>query len=118
MTVHNENPGIRSSSRSSARLRLIGTIALVLGLGGAGTVYWLGTRSAGPGDDPSMLGFNRPAERQMGLLYGKMGTLIQDWSEDLKQPGTQAILILGFSALVAGACFYFARLPDHEDTAG
>ena len=62
-----------------------------------------------------MLGFNRREERQMGLLYGKMGTLIEDWTDDLKQPGTQAVFILGFSALVAGGCFYFARLLQNDD---
>ena len=33
----------------------------------------------------------------MGRLYGKSGLLIEQWSNDLKQPGTQAILILVFS---------------------
>jgi hypothetical protein len=76
-------------------------------------VYW--TRSPDLSDDPSMLGFNKREERQMGLLYGKMGTLIMDWSEDLKQPGTQATLIAGFSLVVAAGCFYFARLLTDDD---
>ena len=94
---------------------MIGIIVLVLGLGGAGVVYWLGTRSPNLNDDPSMLGFNRREERQMGLLYGKMGTLVEDWTEDLKRPGTQAVLIAGFSVLVAGGCLYFARLLENDD---
>lgn len=111
----NDQPsGPHRSSGRSAQLRLIAVIVLALGICGAGIVYWLGTRSPDLGDDPSMLGFNKREERQMGLLYGKMGTLIDDWEDDLKHPGTQAFLIAGFSALVAGGCFYFARLLDDD----
>ena len=62
-----------------------------------------------------MVGYNKPAERQMAILYGKQGELIEDWSNDLKQPGTQAIIIVVTAVLIAGACFYFARLLDHDD---
>jgi hypothetical protein len=117
MTVNDNASTPNASARQGARLRLIGIIVLALGIGGAGVVYWLGTRSPDLSDDPSMLGFNQRQERQMGLLYGKMGTLVEDWSEDLKRPGTQTVLILGFSALVAGGCFYFSRLIESEDKA-
>ncbi len=113
MTDGNQTSGPGSSSRRSTRLRLIGLIVLGLGIGGAGIVYWAG--SPDRSDDPARLGFNRPKERQMGLLYGKMGTLIQNWSDDLEQPGTQAAFIAGFAVLVAGGCYYFARLLDHDD---
>ena len=93
---------------------MIGVVVLVLGLAGAGLVYWLGTRSADLSDDPSMQGYNRAATRQMGLLYGKQGLLIEEWSEDLKQPGTQATIIAAVSALMAAGCFYFARLSDSD----
>lgn len=116
MMVNDEASARNRSSRQSAHLRLAGIIVLVLGISGAGVIYW--TRSPDLSDDPSMLGFNKREERQMGLLYGKMGTLIQDWSEDLKQPSTQAVLILGFSALVAGGCFHFARLAGNDDSTG
>lgn len=94
---------------------MIGIVVLVLGISGAGVVYWLGTRSPDLKDDPSMLGFNKREERQMGLLYGKMGTLVEAWEEDLKRPGTQASFIAGFSVLVAGGCYYFARLLEYDD---
>ena len=61
-----------------------------------------------------MTGYDKPAERQMGILYGKQGELIEDWSNDLKQPGTQAIIITLAAVLVAGCCFYFARLLDYD----
>lgn len=94
---------------------MVGVMVLVLGIAGAGLVYWLGTRSANLSDDLSMVGFNRAEQRQMGQLYGKSGVLIEQWSDDLKQPGTQAILIVIISALIAIGCFYFARMLDIDD---
>ena len=94
---------------------MIGGIVLALGIAGAGMVYWIGTRSPDLSNDLSMLGFNRAETRQMGQLYGKSGLLIQQWTEDLKQPGTQAVLISIFSTLFAVVCFYIARLLDVDD---
>ena len=54
----------------------------------------------------------------MAMLYGKMGLLIEDWVNDLKQPGTQATLIVSASILIALGCFYFARLPGDVDKTG
>jgi hypothetical protein len=115
MTVNDEKTSPDSSSRRSARLRIIGTVVLVLGFGSAGLVYWLGTRSPDVSDDLSMLGYNKAQTRQMGMLYGKMGPVIEEWFDDLKQPGTQAEIIVAVSILVAAGCFYFARLLDHDD---
>jgi len=92
---------------------MIGIIVLVLGIGGAGIVYW--TRSPDLNDDPSMLGYDKAESRQMGMLYGKQGLLIEEWSEDIKRPGTQATIITAVSILIAAGCFYFARLLDHDD---
>jgi hypothetical protein len=119
MSVNDKTPGPVSPSRRRAhRLRMIGIIVLVLGLGGAGLVYWIGTHTANVNDDPSMLGFNRAEQRQMGQLYGSQGLLIEQWSEDLKQPGTQAVIIAMVSTFVAAGCLYFARLLDYDDEAG
>jgi hypothetical protein len=115
--ANDKTPGSISSSRRRARkLRIIGGIALVLGIAGAGIVYW--TRSPDLSDDLSMTGYNRAETRQMEILYGKQGELIEDWSNDLKQPGTQAVIIVVAAALVAGGCFYFARLSDYDDETG
>ncbi len=51
----------------------------------------------------------------MGVLYGKMGLMIDDFLDDLKRPGTQATIIVAAAALVASGCFYFARLSEHDD---
>ena len=61
-----------------------------------------------------MVGYGKPEERQMEILYGKQGELIEDWSNDLKQPGTQAVIIIVAAALFSGGCFYFARLLDYD----
>ena len=104
-----------SSRRRARRLRIFGAGAAILGVATAGLVYWLGTRDADLNDDASMQGFNRAEKRQMGQLYGKLGLLIDEWSEDLKRPGTQAVLILVGSALIVAGCFYFARLLEVDD---
>ena len=106
------------SRRRARRLRLIGVLVLALGIGGAGVLYWLRTRSPDLSDDLSMQSFNRAETRQMSQLYGKQGLLIEQWSEDLKQPGTQAVIIVVFSTLITAGCFYFARLLDYDDETG
>ena len=113
MPVNDEKNSPDSYSKRAARLRLIGVIVLVLGIGGAGLVYWLGTRAPDVTDDLSMVGYNKAQMRQMGMLYGKMGPVIEEWFDDLKQPGTQAEIIVAISILVAAGCFYFARLLGH-----
>ena len=96
------------------RYRLAGVIISLLGLASAGVVYWLETRGQDLADDPSMLGFNRAEERQMGMLYGKQGQLIEDFINWLKQPDTQAFLIAATAAVIAAGCFYFAHILAAE----
>ena len=99
----------------SVRLKRAGIIILVAGILAAGIVYWLGTRNNDLNNDPSMQGFNRAEQTQMGQLYGHSGAMIDDWADDLKQPGTQAILILIVSGLASAGCFYFARLVTIDE---
>src|SRR5579862_9433690 len=103
-----------SHKRRAKQLRITGAVALALGIIAAGLVYWIGTRNETP-TDVSMLGFNRAEERQMGRLYGKSGQMMDDWLDDLKQPSTQAILILIFSGATFASCRYFAKLVEVED---
>jgi hypothetical protein len=104
-------PAVRRRAR---RCRISGWVILAAGLIGAGMVYWLGTRGPDYSDNPEMAGFNRSEERQMGMLYGKQGQLLEDFDNWLKQPGTQAILIVAAAAMVAAGCFYFARILEAE----
>jgi len=103
-----------AGQRRIHRYRLCALVILLLGLAGAGGWYWLGTRTADAADDPAMLGFNRAAERQMGVLYGKQGQLIEDLNDSLKRPGTQAVLIAVAAAVLAAGCFQFSRLLEFE----
>jgi hypothetical protein len=113
--VSNATPNLISSlKRRARRFRITGIVVLLLGITVAGLVYWLGTRSPDSSDDLSMTGYDKPVERQMGILYGKQGEFIEDLTNDLKQPGTQAIIIILAAGLVAGCCFHFARLLDYD----
>lgn len=100
--------------RRMRRYRLAALVILVLGLAGAGVVYWVGERRLDYSDDPAMIGFNRAAERQMGVLFGTQGQLMGDLDELLKQPGTQAILVAAASAVIALGCFQFSRVLEFE----
>jgi hypothetical protein len=104
----------KQSRKRGRTLRTIGVIVLALGIISAGIVYWLGTRSQDLSDDLSMVGYDRQEERQMEILYGKQGEFIEELTNDLKQPGTQAIIIAASSVIIAYGCFYFARLLDHD----
>jgi len=113
MTANNKTPDSGSLAKRRARLlRIISAVVLVLGIFGADLVYWLGTRSADVPDNLAMLGNEKAEARQIGILYGNQGLLVKEWTEGLKRPGTQACIIVLTAALVAGGCFYFARLLE------
>lgn len=65
-----------------------------------------------------LAGYSKPETRQMEILYGKMGLVTSDLFDALKRPGTQAILIVAISALVAMGCFFFARRWVDGDETG
>ena len=109
---HNNQPP--AAARRARRYRVSGVAIALLGLVSAGVVYWLGSRAPDFSADPGMAGFDRREEQQMGVLYGKQGQLIEDLDHALKQPGTQAILIVIVAAIVAAGCFYFARILEEE----
>ena len=97
------------SIRRAVQFRAAGVVILALGLAGAGALYWARTRTPALADDPMMLSYSKPQRMQMGVMYGKMGTLIEDLGDDLAQPGTQAFLIAAGSAVAAWGCFFAAR---------
>jgi hypothetical protein len=100
--------------RLAKRLRRIGVTVLLLGAFCAGIVYWHGRDATKLAADPSMGGFNKANQRQMELMYGKMGTVSEDLVQQLKRPGTQSAIIAIVSVLVAAGCFYFARLASYQ----
>lgn len=109
-----KTPGsISRRQRPGRRLRIIAAIVLLLGIFGADAVYFIGTHSEQAFDDPALLGNEKAQSRQEQILYGKQSVLIDEWTAELKRPGTQAVIVVVAAALVAGGCFYFARLLDN-----
>ena len=113
MTANTSTPNpVSSAKRRARRLRIAAAVVLVLGIFGADLVYWLGTHSPDISDDPQMLGNEKAESRQAEILYGKQAGLVKEWTDDLKRPGTQAIIIVISAVLVAGGCLYFASLVE------
>lgn len=104
-----------NNSTLTRRFRLAGVLLLVLGLGGAGLVWWLEPRPDDMYDEDAMLADNKVETRQMEVLYGKQALLFENWKEDLKQPGNQALLIAVTAGLLAAGCFYIARRAEYAD---
>ena len=102
----------QANRRRAQLFRIAVLLSLVLGIGSAGLVYWQGTRANDLSGDPGMLGFDRKETQQSEVLYGRQGELLDEWSNDIKQPGTQAFILLATGALAAVICFYAAHLCD------
>jgi hypothetical protein len=100
--------------RRARRYRIAAVIIFLAGVVVAGVVYWIGSREKDYSDDPEMLGFNRAEQRQMGILYGKQGQLVDDFSNSLKQPGTQAVLVVIAAAVAALGCYQYSRMLEWE----
>ena len=101
-----------STARQCRRLRLVGITVLVLGLGGAGLVHWMGIRALDSGGMDYAKAQTRAESRQMGILYGKMGQMAEDFTEALKRPDTWAGTLAVVSALGGLGCIYLARASD------
>jgi hypothetical protein len=93
------------------RFRAAGVIILVLGLVGAGLVWRLGTRP----EDEFQIGEDKAATRQVEMLYGQQGLLIENLKEDLQQPGTLAFLTAAVAGILAAGCFGFAHRAEQDD---
>ncbi|HTI97905.1 MAG TPA: hypothetical protein VL527_03300 [Dongiaceae bacterium] len=112
----NPNPESLQLTRRQRRLRLIGGIILLVGLLGAGGVFWWGERALDLSADPATVGYARAQQRQMGLLFGgKWGGLSDDLTAALKRPGTQAVIILAVTGLAAWACFHSAKPLESDE---
>ena len=100
--------------RRVKRLRQAGATIFLMGLAGAGTVLWLGSRAPDESDNPDLVALHRPEERQLGILYGKQGRLVDDLDTALARPRTQAILLAAAVLTAAAGCFYFARIMETD----
>jgi hypothetical protein len=113
MPVNNTTSGPEFTGKRGGRLRMIGIVVLLVGLGIAGVVYWTGSPSADLSDDVATAQTSKRAARDIEMNFGKMGLMMSDWMEDLQHPGTQAGIIAVVSMLAASGCFYFAHLLEH-----
>ncbi|HLP78770.1 MAG TPA: hypothetical protein VK327_17850 [Candidatus Paceibacterota bacterium] len=111
-----EKPVIARATASQRRLRVLGVLILLFGISGAGFVYWHGNRSAEVMDDFSTVGFNKARTRQMAILFGKSGLMVQDLSDHLRDPGVQAGIILTVALVASAGCFYFAPFVGINDS--
>ena len=115
MAVNNMAPDADSLLRNSARLKTVGVFVLLLGLASAGLVYWTSAPPQDLSDDMPTARTSKKAARAVEVNFGQMGLVMNDLWEDLQDPGTQALIIMGASILVASGCFYFARLQPRRD---
>lgn len=106
------NSSVSSARRRARRLRITAAVLLVLGIFGADGVYWLRTRSEDSPNPLPVAGEDKAETRRAEMLFGQQTILLAEWENDLKRPGTQAVIIIMAAALAAGGCLYFARLLD------
>lgn len=102
--------------RAGFTLRIIGTVILVLGLGGAGLSYWLSAPTDDLSDEVLSSSNSKAMQRTIEVNVGKMGVFVATLSEDWQDPATRAMVIAVVSILLASGCFYLALLQarDHD----
>jgi hypothetical protein len=112
MVDHQTTSHAALARRRARMFRLIAVLILVLGIGGAGLLYWRSTRADEWSSDPAMLGYDRAQTQETDILYGKQGELFASLLHALKQPRTQASITLIAAILVSVSYFKIARLCD------
>ena len=98
--------------RRARRLRAAALAVALLGLATACLIYWHGTRAADSADDFTLGSDSKIVDRQMQEAYGRQGQVIADLTDDLKQAGTQAFLVILTTGLLAAGCWYLAHLSE------
>ena len=94
-----------SSLTRTERLRGIGVLVLVLGIVGACLFYWIQTLPGSPSSLDALLPDDSQAQaRQIGIMMGTFGVMMLGWGNALQRPGTQAVIIVASSVLVARSC--------------
>jgi hypothetical protein len=104
-----------SALKESRRLRIVGTLVLVLGVLVPGAFYLAKVRPNGPVMDQLMPGYDRARARQVGILMGHTGVMMLEWQDALALPGTQALMMAVVFALVAAYFFRAAWVLDDDE---
>ncbi|HXC98329.1 MAG TPA: hypothetical protein VN048_03235 [Verrucomicrobiae bacterium] len=106
---------VSSARRLARRLRITAVVVLLSGMIAGLAVYWTGTPPADLSDDVATADTSKIVQRDIEMNAGKMGLSMSDLLDDWQYPGTRAAVLLMTAVLVAGGCFYFARLLDRDD---
>jgi hypothetical protein len=112
MAVNNIISGAHPHAKRRTQLRTLGILVLLLGLGGAGAVYWTGAPPDDLSADPATARAYKTQARDIEINFGKMGVLMNELEDDLQYPGTQAAIITVVSIIVASGCFFFAHWKE------
>jgi hypothetical protein len=85
---------------------------LAIGIVGGALTYMVGTRLHAPTTADLLPASAREHRRQMGILYGGVGTLAVELSDAIARPDVQAGLVLAGGIITCAIC---VRLADSED---
>lgn len=113
--MNSSAPEPDSSGKRRGRLRMAGVLILLLGLGGAGAVYWTGTPPEDWSSDPATARAYKTEARNIEINFGKAGLMMNDFMAELDRPGVQAGAIAALSILAASGCFWFAHWLERGD---
>ena len=101
---------------------MAGALILLLGLAGAGVVYWTGAPPEDWSSDPATARAYKTEARNIEINFGKMGLMLNDVMAGLDRTDVRAAIIALVSILVASGCFCFARWLERggepDDPAG
>jgi|GEM_PF-6918533 hypothetical protein len=107
---------VTAPNSGTPRLRKVGLVILVVGFTLAALIYLTGSNPEDFSSDPATARAYKNQSQEIQLNYGHSGLVMNQLADDLKQPATQAILLLIISTVSACACFYLARFPKrHSD---
>jgi hypothetical protein len=95
-------------------LRWGGYSVLLAGALGAGLIYWQRVYHPTQTIEELLPASARAHRRQMGILYGSVGSMAVDLEAAISRPDVQIALILATSAIVAGLCLRIARSVDDD----
>ena len=107
-----------SLQKRTGRLRVAGTLTLLLGIAGACLFYWHKTGPAEPRLEDLLPRYEREETRDIGIQMGTFGVVLLRWQQTLERPAVQAGLLAAASALFAVGFFRAARIEDEGERDG
>jgi hypothetical protein len=87
---------------------------LLAGALGAGLIGWQRVYHPTPTIEELLPASAKAHRRQMGILYGNVGSMAVDLQAGMQRPDVQIALVLAAAAIGAGLCFRLAKPHDEE----